>query len=164
MPVPMNTGSHGAKRPRSAACHASNHPPINCCTHGRLRDAASTAGERACYIKAMTVRARFAPSPTGLLHIGSARTALFNYLFARHHGGEFLVRIEDTDRARSTAAATAVILEGLEWLGVTPDRPPVFQSTRMARHAEVARGMLVSGHAYRCYCTAEELRQMREQA
>ena len=87
----------------------------------------------------MTVRARFAPSPTGLLHIGSARTALFNYLFARHHGGEFLLRIEDTDRERSTEAATQVILEGLEWLGITPDEPPVFQSTRMARHAEVAR-------------------------
>ena len=72
----------------------------------------------------MTVRARFAPSPTGLLHIGSARTALFNYLFARHHGGEFLLRIEDTDRERSTDAATQVILEGLEWLGITPDQPP----------------------------------------
>ena len=112
----------------------------------------------------MTVRARFAPSPTGLLHIGSARTALFNYLFARHHGGEFLLRIEDTDRERSTEAATQVILEGLEWLGVTPDQPPVFQSTRMTRHAEVARQMLASGHAYLCYCTAEELRQMREKA
>jgi glutamyl-tRNA synthetase len=112
----------------------------------------------------MTVRARFAPSPTGLLHVGSARTALFNYLFARHHGGEFLLRIEDTDRERSTEAATQVILAGLEWLGVTPDRPPVFQSIRMARHAEVARQMLASGHAYNCYCTADELRQMREEA
>src|SRR3984957_10556787 len=112
----------------------------------------------------MTVRARFAPSPTGLLHIGSARTALFNYLFARHHGGEFLLRIEDTDRERSTEAATKVILEGLEWLGITPDQPPVFQSTRIARHAEVARQMLASGHAYLCYCTADELRQMREEA
>ncbi len=113
---------------------------------------------------AMTVRARFAPSPTGLLHIGSARTALFNYLFARHHGGEFLLRIEDTDRERSTAAATEVIIEGLRWLGITPDQPPVFQSTRMARHAEVARQMLAAGHAYQCFCTAEELRQMRERA
>jgi glutamyl-tRNA synthetase len=99
-----------------------------------------------------------------LLHIGSARTALFNYLFARHHGGEFLLRIEDTDHERSTDAATQVILEGLEWLGVTPDQPPVFQSKRMARHAEVARQMLACGHAYLCYCTADELRQMREQA
>jgi glutamyl-tRNA synthetase len=112
----------------------------------------------------MTVRARFAPSPTGLLHIGSARTALFNYLFACHHGGEFLLRIEDTDRERSTDAATRIIIEGLEWLGITPDQPPVFQSTRLARHAEIARQMLAAGHAYRCYCTAEELRQMREQA
>jgi glutamyl-tRNA synthetase len=114
--------------------------------------------------RAMTVRARFAPSPTGLLHIGSARTALFNYLFARHHGGKFLLRIEDTDRERSTEAATKVILEGLGWLGVVPDEPPVFQSTRAARHAEVARAMLAAGHAYNCYCTADELRQMREQA
>ncbi|HEY2615834.1 MAG TPA: glutamate--tRNA ligase [Acetobacteraceae bacterium] len=112
----------------------------------------------------MTVRARIAPSPTGLLHIGTARTALFNYLFARHHGGEFLIRIEDTDRERSTETATKVIFEALEWLGLTPDQPPVFQSTRMARHAEVARQMLAAGHAYRCYCTADELRQMREQA
>jgi glutamyl-tRNA synthetase len=112
----------------------------------------------------MIVRARFAPSPTGLLHIGSARTALFNYLFACHHGGEFLLRIEDTDRERSTDAATRIIIEGLEWLGITPDQPPVFQSTRLARHAEIARQMLAAGHAYRCYCTAEELRQMREQA
>ena len=112
----------------------------------------------------MTIRARIAPSPTGLLHIGTARTALFNYLFARHHGGQFLVRIEDTDRERSTDTATKVIFEALEWLGITPDEPPVFQSTRVQRHAEVARQMLASGYAYRCYCTAEELRQMREQA
>jgi glutamyl-tRNA synthetase len=112
----------------------------------------------------MTVRARFAPSPTGLLHIGSARTALFNYLFARHHGGAFLLRIEDTDRERSTDAATRTILEGLDWLGLTRDEPTVFQSTRAARHAEVAHAMLVQGRAYYCYCTAEELRQMRQQA
>ncbi|MBV9252091.1 MAG: glutamate--tRNA ligase, partial [Acetobacteraceae bacterium] len=112
----------------------------------------------------MTVRARFAPSPTGLLHIGSARTALFNYLFSRHNGGEFLLRIEDTDRERSTEAATQVILEGLAWLGLTPDQPPIFQSTRTARHAEVARQMLEAGQAYRCYCTPEELKEMREEA
>jgi glutamyl-tRNA synthetase len=99
-----------------------------------------------------------------MLHIGSVRTALFNYLFARHHHGEFLLRIEDTDRERSTEAATKVILEGLDWLGIAPDRQPVFQSTRFARHVEVAHQMLAGGHAYRCYCTAEELRQMREQA
>jgi glutamyl-tRNA synthetase len=112
----------------------------------------------------MTVRTRFAPSPTGLLHIGSAHTALFNYLFSRHHDGEFLVRIEDTDRARSTDASTQVILDGLEWLGITHDGQTVFQSTRGARHAEVAREMLAAGHAYRCYCTPDELKAMREQA
>src|SRR5689334_23028726 len=112
----------------------------------------------------MTIRTRFAPSPTGLLHIGGARTALFNYLFSRHHGGQFLLRIEDTDRERSTEAATKVILEGLAWLGLDPDEKPVFQSTRQARHAEVAMQMLEAGHAYRCYCTPEELKQMREQA
>src|SRR5512144_619802 len=106
----------------------------------------------------MTVRARFAPSPTGVLHIGSARTALFNYLFARHHGGEFLLRIEDTDRERSTEAAVKAIIEGLEWLGITPDQPPIFQFPRMERHAQVARQMLAAGHAYHCYSTAEELR------
>jgi glutamyl-tRNA synthetase len=112
----------------------------------------------------MTVRTRFAPSPTGLLHIGGARTALFNYLFARHHGGAFLLRIEDTDRERSTDAATKTILEGLDWLGLERDEQTVFQSTRAARHAEVAHQMLAQGWAYYCYCTAEELRQMREQA
>ncbi|HET9018715.1 MAG TPA: glutamate--tRNA ligase [Acetobacteraceae bacterium] len=112
----------------------------------------------------MTVRTRFAPSPTGMLHIGGARTALFNELFARHHGGEFLLRIEDTDRERSTEAATQVILDGLAWLGLTPDHPPVFQSTRQARHAEVALRMLAEGRAYRCWCTPAELQEMRERA
>jgi glutamyl-tRNA synthetase len=117
---------------------------------------------RAWYRLAMTFRTRFAPSPTGLLHIGGARTALFNLLFSRHHGGTFLLRIEDTDRERSTSQATQVILDGLAWLGITPDEEPVFQSTRVARHAEVAHAMLAAGHAYRCYCTAAELREMRE--
>ncbi len=112
----------------------------------------------------MTVRTRFAPSPTGQLHIGGARTALFNFLFSRHHGGEYLLRIEDTDRERSTAANTQVILDALDWLDLSPDQPPVFQSTRQARHAEVAQQMLASGHAYLCFCTPEELREMRERA
>src|SRR4051795_2703755 len=112
----------------------------------------------------MPVRTRFAPSPTGLLHIGSARSALFNYLFSRHHGGTYLIRIEDTDRERSKDEFTRAILEGLDWLGIPPDEPPVFQSTGEARHAEVAREMLARGHAYHCYCTAEELKAMREQA
>lgn len=112
----------------------------------------------------MKIRTRFAPSPTGLLHIGGARTALFNYLFARHFGGEFLIRVEDTDRARSTQEAVQVILDGLAWLGLQADQPPVFQSTREARHVEVAMQLLAEGKAYKCYCTPEELTEMREQA
>jgi glutamyl-tRNA synthetase len=112
----------------------------------------------------MTVRTRFAPSPTGMLHIGGARTALFNWLYARHHGGQFVLRVEDTDRERSTEEATRVILEGLAWLGLNSDEPPVFQSTRQARHAEVAMQMLAAGQAYRCYCTPAELQEMRERA
>lgn len=106
---------------------------------------------------------RFAPSPTGFLHIGGARTALFNWLFARHHGGKFLLRIEDTDRARSTEEAVAAIFDGLEWLGLSGDEPAVFQFERTPRHAEVARQLLDAGHAYRCYATAEELAELREQ-
>ena len=112
----------------------------------------------------MTVRTRFAPSPTGLLHIGGARTALFNMLFSRHHGGEYLLRIEDTDRERSTPANTQVILDGLAWLGLSPDQPPVLQSTRQARHTEVALEMLQAGRAYRCWLSQDELKAMREQA
>jgi glutamyl-tRNA synthetase len=107
---------------------------------------------------------RFAPSPTGFLHIGGARTALFNWLFARHHGGRFLLRIEDTDRKRSTEAAVAAILEGLRWLELDWDGEEVHQFERAARHAEVAHGLVEAGRAYRCYATPEELSQMREQA
>jgi len=112
----------------------------------------------------MAVRTRFAPSPTGLLHIGGARTALFNYLFARHHGGEFVLRIEDTDRQRNSDAAIRGIIESLDWLGLTRDGQTVFQSAHLARHAEVARQMLEAGTAYHCYCTAEELEREREHA
>ncbi len=112
----------------------------------------------------MTFRTRFAPSPTGLLHIGGARTALFNFLFSRHHGGDFLLRVEDTDKERSTEAATKVILEGLEWLGLRHDEQTVFQSSREARHVEVAFQMLAAGRAYRCYLSPAELTAMREQA
>jgi glutamyl-tRNA synthetase len=115
-------------------------------------------------MRGMTIRVRFAPSPTGLLHIGGVRTALFNFLFARHHGGEFLLRIEDTDKARSTPEAVQVILEGLDWLGLEHDGQTVFQSSREARHAEVARELLAQGRAYYCYCTPDELREMREAA
>ncbi len=112
----------------------------------------------------MSVRTRFAPSPTGYLHIGGARTALFNYLFARRHGGQYLLRIEDTDRARSTQEAVDQILDSLAWLGLSPDEPPVFQSAREARHAEVAHALLAMGRAYLAYETPEELQAMRERA
>ena len=112
----------------------------------------------------MTVVTRFAPSPTGFLHIGGARTALFNWLYARRMGGKYLLRIEDTDRARSTGEAVAAILDGLDWLGLSGDGEPVFQHTRLARHAEVARTLLAEGKAYRCYCSPEALREMRERA
>lgn len=110
------------------------------------------------------IRTRFAPSPTGTLHIGSAHTALFNWLFARHHGGQFLIRIEDTDRERSKPEHVTAILDGLAWLGIAPDEKPVFQLTRQARHAEVAMEMLAAGHAYRCWCSPAELAAMREKA
>ncbi len=104
---------------------------------------------------------RFAPSPTGFLHIGGARTALFNWLFARHHGGKALLRIEDTDRARSTQEAIDAIIDGLDWLGLDWDEAPVFQSERGSRHVEVAERLLENGHAYRCYATQKELEEMR---
>ncbi|MEO5373578.1 MAG: glutamate--tRNA ligase [Alphaproteobacteria bacterium] len=112
----------------------------------------------------MTVVTRFAPSPTGFLHIGGARTALFNWLFARHHGGQFHLRIEDTDRARSTPEAVEAIFDGLRWLGIDWDGEAVFQFARAARHAEVARQLVAQGNAYLCYCTPEELARMREEA
>ncbi|HEX7872152.1 MAG TPA: glutamate--tRNA ligase, partial [Sphingobium sp.] len=105
----------------------------------------------------------FAPSPTGYLHIGGARTALFNYLFARHHGGKFLLRIEDTDRQRSTDDAIAAIFDGLDWLGLSGDEEPVFQFARAARHAEVAHQLLAQGDAYKCFATQDELTALREQ-
>jgi len=104
------------------------------------------------------------PLATGFLHIGGARTALFNWLFARHHRGRFLLRIEDTDRARSTAAAVAAILDGLRWLGLDWDGEVVMQSDRAPRHAAAAQELLATGHAYRCYCSAEELAAMRDRA
>jgi glutamyl-tRNA synthetase len=110
------------------------------------------------------VRVRFAPSPTGYLHIGGARTALFNRLYARHTGGQYFLRIEDTDRARSTDAAVAAILDGLSWLGLDWDGEPVFQFARAARHQEVVLALLDAGKAYRCFATPAELEAMREEA
>ena len=107
---------------------------------------------------------RFAPSPTGYLHIGGARTALFNWLYARGRGGKFLLRIEDTDRARSTPEATEAILKGLTWLGLDWDGDPISQFARAGRHAEVAQQMLAAGHAYKCFSTQEEIEAFREAA
>src|SRR5271168_3398050 len=117
----------------------------------------------------MTVTVRFAPSPTGFLHIGGARTALFNWLFARHHqfhgdGGVFRLRIEDTDRERSTPEATEAIIEGLRWLGIEWDDDIVYQMTGAAHHAEIARQLLAAGRAYHCYSSPEELEAMRAKA
>src|ERR1700736_6072440 len=107
---------------------------------------------------------RFAPSPTGFLHIGGARTALFNWLYARGRGGKMLLRIEDTDRERSTEPAIAAILDGLRWLGLDWDGDVIYQFSRASRHREVAEALLASGKAYRCYATSEELTAMREKA
>ena len=112
----------------------------------------------------MTIRVRFAPSPTGYLHVGGARTALFNWLFARHHGGVFVLRIEDTDRARSSPEHTEVILSALRWLGLDWDEGPFFQSDGVDRHRGAALRLLEAGQAYRDFTTAEELAQAREAA
>ena len=112
----------------------------------------------------MSVITRFAPSPTGFLHIGGARTALFNWLFAKHHGGRMLLRIEDTDRVRSTETAVTAIYEGLRWFGLDWHGEPISQFTRSERHVEIARQLLAEGNAYNCYCTSEELAEMREKA
>lgn len=110
----------------------------------------------------MTVITRFAPSPTGMLHIGGARTALFNYLFAKNHNGKFLLRIEDTDLARSTDAAKQAILDGMSWLGLAPDEPPMLQSEQIARHRACVEDMLARGTAFKCYATQEELQKRRD--
>jgi glutamyl-tRNA synthetase len=107
------------------------------------------------------IRVRFAPSPTGYMHVGNARTAIFNWLFARHHGGSFILRIEDTDRSRHTEAAVQVILDGLRWLGMDWDEGPVFQSERLEMYRAAALRLVESGHAYHCYCTPEELKARR---
>jgi glutamyl-tRNA synthetase len=112
----------------------------------------------------MSITVRFAPSPTGFLHIGGARTALFNWLFAKHHGGIFRLRIEDTDRARSTREAVDAIIDGMRWLELDWDGDIVFQSQQVARHAEIARQLLAEGQAYYCFCTPAELEAMREKA
>jgi glutamyl-tRNA synthetase len=112
--------------------------------------------------EASPIVTRFAPSPTGMLHIGGVRTALFSWLQARRHGGRFILRVEDTDRERSTEEAVQVILEGMRWLGLDADEGPYFQTQRDDRYREVLEGMLASGHAYRCWCSKAELEAMRE--
>src|SRR5215472_6193745 len=112
----------------------------------------------------MSVRVRFAPSPTGSLHVGGARTALDNFLFARHHGGTFLVRIEDTDVERSRAELTEQILRSLTWLGLSWDEPPVHQSERLELYRRKAEELLSDGRAYRCFCSPEELEADRKRA
>jgi glutamyl-tRNA synthetase len=110
----------------------------------------------------MSVVTRFAPSPTGMLHIGGVRTALFSWLYARHHGGKFILRVEDTDRERFTEEAVSVILDGMRWLDLTADEGPYFQSQRYARYRSVIAQLLEQGAAYRCYCTRDEIEAMRE--
>lgn len=124
----------------------------------------ATQDGSAAGVPARPVVTRFAPSPTGYLHIGGARTALFNWLYARHHGGTYLLRIEDTDRARSTEPAIAAIFDGLTWLGLEGDQDPVFQFARSDRHAAVAHKLIEQGSAYRCYMTQEELAAHRAKA
>jgi glutamyl-tRNA synthetase len=114
-------------------------------------------------VSAPQVVTRFAPSPTGLLHIGGVRTALFSWLHARHHGGRFILRVEDTDRERSTEEAVRVILDGMQWLGLAADEGPYYQTQRYDRYRAVLAGMLAAGSAYRCYCTREELEARRAQ-
>lgn len=109
----------------------------------------------------MMVKTRFAPSPTGHLHIGSVRTALFSWLYARRFGGQFVLRVEDTDRERSTSESVDAIVEGMAWLGLDYDEGAYFQSERYPRYREVASNMLADGSAYHCYCTREELDAMR---
>jgi glutamyl-tRNA synthetase len=110
----------------------------------------------------VTVRTRIAPSPTGFLHLGTARTALYSWAFARHHGGQFILRIEDTDIARSTQDSVEQILAAMQWLGLDHDEGPIYQTQRLARYQTVAEQLIAAGHAYRCYCTPAELDAMRE--
>ena len=112
----------------------------------------------------MVVRTRFAPSPTGSLHIGGIRTALFSWLYARHNNGKFILRIEDTDKERSTDKLKEIILDGMSWLKLDYDEGPHYQSQRFNRYKEVIKQLLDSGHAYHCYCTKEELDVMRQEA
>jgi len=111
----------------------------------------------------MTVRTRFAPSPTGYLHVGGARTALFSWLYAKKTSGQFILRIEDTDRERSTDESVKAIFDGMEWLGLSHDEGPFFQTDRIPRYLEIIQQLLDQGDAYHCYCSAEEVEAVREE-
>src|SRR6188474_3672078 len=143
------------------SCKRRRWAPQSYATPAGNIDQATSASTRSDMSK--TVVTRFAPSPTGFLHIGGARTALFNWLYAKHTGGKMLLRIEDTDQARSTEGAILAILDGLRWLELDWDGEPVYQLARAERHREVAEQLLAEGKAYRCYATAEELTAMREE-
>src|SRR5690606_25738098 len=149
----MARAATARQRPRLALAPAAAYTPGSTLVSGILHAAMATP-----------VVTRFAPSPTGYLHIGGARTALFNWAFARHTGGKMLLRIEDTDRERSTEGAVQAIFDGLKWLGLDWDGEPYMQFSRAARHAEVANELLARGQAYHCYCSPEELAEMRETA
>jgi glutamyl-tRNA synthetase len=136
----------------------------SCYTPPRLAQASVSLFARPAPVMTDSVVTRFAPSPTGFLHIGGARTALFNWLYAKKHGGKMLLRIEDTDRERSTEPAIAAILDGLKWLELDWNGEVIYQFTRAARHREAAEQLLAGGKAYRCYATSEELATMREKA
>jgi glutamyl-tRNA synthetase len=129
----------------------------------RRRAALLNSAPLICRPKTMSVRTRFAPSPTGYLHIGGLRTALFCWLYARHHGGRFVLRIEDTDLERSTPEAIQQILDGIDWSGLTYDEGPFYQTQRFERYNDVIEQLLAAGNAYRCYCSKEQLEQMRAQ-
>ncbi len=164
------TGSAAVATAASCPVAAAGSGSIVCARHARARPPPTDHWTNPAWAQRPKIRARsppapvvtrFAPSPTGFLHIGGARTALFNLLYARRHGGKFLLRIEDTDRARSTQAAVDAILDGMRWLGLDWDGEPVMQFARAARHAEVAHALLAAGHAYKCFATADELEAMR---
>ena len=170
-PVPKATGRQSGQRSiwRLSVSLArrrkrSPHPTLGLGVKGVLGAVPSRPRSARPTMSPRPVVTRFAPSPTGFLHIGGARTALFNMLYARHTGGTFLLRVEDTDRERSTEAAVAAIFEGLNWLGVKPDAEPVFQAARADRHRQAVMTLLETGHAYRCHLTVEELEAERERA
>src|SRR5690606_18689169 len=164
----VRTAARTMRPDDASACHAPEtvkYPVILRAIRPSGRSPAAPAIPRPFMTQsAAPVRPRFAPSPTGYLHLGGARTALFSWAFARHHKGVFVLRIEDTDLERSTPEAVQAILDGMQWLGLTPDEGPFYQMQRMDRYREVIAGLLEQGHAYYCYSSPEEVEAMREKA